>query len=709
MKFKHIFMVCIMIFVMLSNSGAPSFAYSEKTTHIKINAYATQQSGLDFILKQRFGFDGGIECKIKNKKVFLWIEEGGKDEDDTLSSDGAGVRYRKHFHDPLKPWGSAGLLAFFDSALSWALNFDDNPTTVDNKYSWAAARQYFYNSLIDDNPEDYYAKMFRALGQVMHLLSDGAVPSHVRDDAHPGMGLDYIYFCSKLAADLYEKWAEENYDKEQEGKINYTGRAVDPAIFSRADLSQVPSNPISALWDQNVYTGGNPSSTWVSDLGLAEFTNANFLSQDTKFGPYPHPDLLQLPVSTQIIEERTAEDGKIDRVYYILHPERGYRLASLTFLDYYHNSSGGDYGEDDAVWQDYAAELIPRAVGYSTALLNYFFRGTIEISAPDGFVYSIIDGSVSPQQFMHIKAKLKNITPDEEMLEGTLIAVAKYKKRTDYREDLLTDPPLKASREADFSYSVSESIPIQSLSALQPEDYTFDFSDDPIPAGITDLFLQVIFKGTLGGEKDIAVAVGMRDLNEPSHHVIWNSTDQIVYRDVLYTAEEVRTNFRSLADLDGDGVFNEIHEGEPYIDPYAFSKKMIFTKEDPETTPQPLIGYATVSGLPAGRYSRIIVLADLQNNEHAWLTSSINRPWYPPDVYEDEYYSFNMITAQENPNLPWSPSPLSPSDYTHRGVRQHYFLTEYYCLSTLGACSYLGAQRPGSLNPMPYPVTITFP
>ena len=83
---------------------------------------------------------------------------------------------------------------------------------------------------------------------------------------------------------------------------------------------------------------------------------------------------------------------------------------------------------DDNVHNTYAKELLPRAVGYSAGLLNYFFRGTLEITAPDTYVYSIIDGSSNPQQFTKIKAKVMNTTPNEQIQAGVLQAVAKYKK-----------------------------------------------------------------------------------------------------------------------------------------------------------------------------------------------------------------------------------------------------------------------------------------
>jgi hypothetical protein len=44
---------------------------------------------------------------------------------------------------------------------------------------------------------------------------------------------------------------------------------------------------------------------------------------------------------------------------------------------------------DDLVFQNYAAHLLPRASGYSAGLLDYFFRGRIEIAPPARFAYGL--------------------------------------------------------------------------------------------------------------------------------------------------------------------------------------------------------------------------------------------------------------------------------------------------------------------------------
>ncbi len=542
----------------------------------------------------------------------------------------------------------------------------------------------------------------------MHLVSDAAVPAHVRNDAHPAFG----WMDKSLEEDMYEKWASVNFDKENEFDkdgdkiITYTGYKVDPSIFSRYDDTQ-DYNPISALWDQNEYTRENPdlTVTWTSDIGLAEFTNANFFSQDTMVikeddRQYPNPDL-------QVLIEDNAhythvlgvvgEDGILDNVEYVTHPTQSYALATKSYL-----SDFDDYSmhlsEDDNVWQAYAAQLIPRAVGYSAALLDYFFRGNIEITAPDSFLYAIIDGA-DPHEFSQIKLKVKNTTPDEDMQAGSLIAVTRYKKRTDYREDLSTDPPQAISREAAFSYSVSAPIDIDGLSSTNPHPYTFDFSEHPIPAGITDLTLQVVFKGTLGNEKDIAVAVGMKDLYEPMHITTWNSTDYVYINDfsatgeyygVLATGQQIRdiSSLFNAADIDGDGVLNEVSEGEAYIDPHIMTRKLGFSPVGGSTGEY----QAVFEDLPPGRYGRVLVLMDAP-----LFNLKINSISVVPELDEDPSFEISAIVNQENEKF------QADQVYLFRGIQQHIWSARAWTIGSNAGIDF--ANWPPVENADPYPAS----
>jgi hypothetical protein len=347
---------------------------------------------------------------------------------------------------------------------------------------------------------------------------------------------------------------------------------------------------------------------------------------------------------------------------------------------------------DDECARNYAKKLLPRTIGYSAALLDYFFRGTLEISAPDAFLYSIIDGSRLPQKFSYIKAKVKNTTPKEkdeqgeaisyeEMGPGTLVAVAKYKKRTNYQPDLSADPPTPESREANFSYSVSLPIDIESLGTETATEFVFDFRYAPIPAGITDLYFQVVFKGTLGNESDDAIAVGMKDLNEPMHVVSWNCTDRFYLYGHLYTPQQIRSN-EKLLNLIPPG-FN--------IDPYNNLECGVafYLEEIPEYY------NAYTPSLPSARFSRIIVLTDAPSFNLFVALYSVSPP--------KESYSILTVDGvinQEDETGHFVPAPVS----TFRGVTAHFSsgLWNFY----LDNWGILSAPWPGPTSLYPVQTTI---
>lgn len=422
----------------------------------------------------------------------------------------------------------------FDSALIWAQRSDQS---LFGTYSWVNAREAYYQALTTGS-ESKFATTFLTLGQVMHLVSDMALPAHVRNDPH-------------LVSDPYEDWTTL-HSEDLPYASNYP---ISTAIFNYPATSTIAPLPISALWDKDIYYGFNPDPLWSMDAGLAEFTNANFLSQDS-FGQYTHPTFtdhgLLYEVKWHDRPTAISEDNKPDKPAYIWRLVGGqpkYRLAAANYFAIDTDDgivTGSNKTLDREVHKDYAKILIPRAMGYSTALLDYFFRGKIEITPPDRFVFGIIDdadfynpatGARNGEQvFTELQAKVRNIS-DDAIGSGTIQLVARYLRRNDYTPDLTNDPPQPASVQDEngqfYPYSTSVSLPIwiPSMSKTTATPYTFNFTASPIPAGITDLDLFVVFKGTLGKEVDKAVAVGrVAEMNEPFHYAVENSTEYEISR-----------------------------------------------------------------------------------------------------------------------------------------------------------------------------------
>ena len=132
-----------------------------------------------------------------------------------------------------------------------------SPTTLTGNYSWYDVRDYYYKALTlptKTEKDTYFAQTFRGLGQVMHLVQDASVPAHSRDDAH-------LFYN-------YEKFAEL-FAKEK-----------GIPTPSSSDFFTGTINNSASLIDTNQYNGGNPTITTGNNVGLSEYANANFFSEE---------------------------------------------------------------------------------------------------------------------------------------------------------------------------------------------------------------------------------------------------------------------------------------------------------------------------------------------------------------------------------------------------------------------------------------------
>jgi hypothetical protein len=706
------------------------FAYDDKKVHPLINEKATIKSvALAFTL-ENLGFTDGLDEKLQgtNERLSImeWLRKGGEDEDNPLLD----FPYTEHFHDPLKPWDQAGLdiplIWHWGSSVFWSQMSISATVSKKNLYSWPWAREKYYQALISGD-EKMFADTFSTLGRLTHLVSDLAVPAHVRNDSHPFKN----YVPPSWKTDPYEIWtAIEGNLKDEYFVVNPGSAAsVDVTIFNNAIPNSLAPVAVSALWDQDKYTEAlnNPGITLSETVGLAEYTNANFFSKDTIY-TYPNPskentytnsddaiDTIKFSnIKLNDIETIIEKNGVSSKRLYA-HAEDGdgekYKIASLGYFFAENTSTDGPNYEwddhildDNEVHADYAARLIPRAVGYSTALIDYFFRGTMEITPPDQFVYAVIDGGivdpdnsyvvengtiVDTQVFTKIKAKVRNISPFEKDAEGNpltyetigagnLIAVARYKRRNDYLPDLANDPPQADSRESIYSYSVSAPVSITSLVTATAQEYPFDFSENPIPASITDLTLQVVFRGILGDEQD-GIAVGMVDLNEPQHLTFWNDTDYFLLNGVPVKAED---------------------SNDPYVtDPYSLSEDLGFSAEDTNIDP-PVI--ATINSLPPGRYSRLIVLTDSDPTYYA-TNRVYTLPGNPVSVDYTVKYSMPIVINQKQIDGTWLFTPVS----SVRGISQHFRWNHIDHYPIFEYVDTLPAPTENELGA--YPVTISSP
>lgn len=355
----------------------------EVATHAAMIEGAGNSSTVDQKLRESLELDG-LDEAVERMTLREWLSRGAKNED-------AFPRFLNHFHNPLADWSEAGFTPIRgQSSILWG----QNPAQGFPGWSWLDVRGYFRDALTAPRPADRarsLARTFEGLGRLAHLVQDAASPAHTRDDPHRA------YNYESLVRDLESKGFTD--DEDDFRGLLARPIAPDPAWQALPADPRAPV-PIARLIDTDRFApGGDPGVTTERLIGLAEYTNVNFFSEDTVFDkafPYPtHSSVIEadfpivLATGTHVTRRYLAK---------VADGDSGYRLATVGFLRRYLQRYQLDPGRfrrrealDEAVYRDYAERLVPRAVGYSAALLDYFFRGSLDVDlvddpgAPGGF------------------------------------------------------------------------------------------------------------------------------------------------------------------------------------------------------------------------------------------------------------------------------------------------------------------------------------
>ena len=366
-------------------------------THRLINQRAAETSrAFDQYLRSKAGFAEGRETKLHGRTIRQWLEEGGVREDDSL-------RFLRHFHDPLKPWDAAGLdlvIDRHDSSVRWMQERHQGDLDTGGFWSWGDARRLYYQALTEPNAnyrEMLWADLFRAIGQIMHLVVDASVPEHTRNDPHALGGI--------TPTSSYEYWVSGQHPS-QAREDAFIARFLSAPIGFVPEILQlpVPSGehiarvPVARLIDADRYDGSNPGVTANPvdprapvSAGLAEIANANFYSENRFHGAYPSPTdngLIRVNLDTPA--------GRVRR-YFSRPAGRGLLPANPLRAECVSETYGTEPPPypcvDGAVWSQIAAHMLPRAVGYASGVLDYFFRGSLAVTGvewtPSGITLSV--------------------------------------------------------------------------------------------------------------------------------------------------------------------------------------------------------------------------------------------------------------------------------------------------------------------------------
>ena len=617
--------------------------------------------------------------------VRRWLMYGAIREDDNPNEDPAtpqdvetGLRRPlHHFFDPYfnRPLNVDKLYLIEPDprkSVDWGLGVRDsfaNPNLEEsprrNRFTIFDAREAMFRALTlkaytngmpaDVSPEaspaikealrqKYWTTAFRALGNVLHLNQDMAQPQHTRNEVHSGIKC-FEAACPTGHTSVYEKYINSRalkvgtFDSRAPFKVTVD---ITPPVLPLATAYVVPS--FSRYQD---YWSTAPKDPDVGGKGLADYSNRGFFTAAKNFGhseyPWPSNDARDYRIRTILPtrwEGSPLADATPVQMYYgdVRDKLLDIKTSDVPLTTYglwdqflMKKSAKPKYSLNRLNYDAMADLLLPRAVAYSAGLINFFFRGVIDIGLPDQGVFAVADHA-GDKGFTNIDAKIRNVTPSfvdpqknpqpQNMSSGTLFAVVRYHTDKQYEASLehvvgappcenatLVVNPVKLDASTDCRDGVEQivvSSPVTgfSLAAGGETSVEFDFKDSPVPFGITDVVLQVVYRGALGSETD-AVAVGTIDLSEPTYFTYQNASDYIHIGEHVYTRDQVNTNSTLLGQVQPQSCV-DYRQSPPHLvdgclDTFPIDLSVSFTDAK-----KPI---ANVEGLPSRRLVRI-----------AWLT-----------------------------------------------------------------------------------------
>jgi hypothetical protein len=557
----------------------------------------------------------------------VWLMYGAIREDDNPTEDPAtpqdvapGLRRPlHHFYDPAynRPLTSPYLLPL-DSDVhtnpDWAIGSKDSfgdPNAPEllrrNSFTVVDAREAMFRALtlMSDNGDGYvdfsngkdlvikqqwrqayWSTAFRALGDVLHLNQDMAQPQHTRNEAHSGQLCPTSRVCLGGHTSVYEKYINARALTQR----NFNSLA--PFHTTLDILNQafpLAAYPIPTFARYTDYWSTTPGDRATQGKGLADYSNRGFFTAGKNLGsseyPSPSSNTSDYQVRTVIPvrwDGTPTADNAPSHVYYGSVRDQlqdastpDVPLTSFGMWDQFlqAKSAAPDYTLNRINYDAMADLLLPRAVAYSAGLINFFFRGRIEIALPDEGVFALADHGVT-KGFTKLRAKITNATASfvdaqnnpqpQRMNGGTFFAVIRYHTDKQYVDSLDTvvgtspcddfasvvnPAKLDAStqcRDGVEQIIVSKPFTGIALDAGGQALVEFDFQNSPIPYAMTDVILQIVYRGPLGSETD-AVAVGTIDVSEPTYFTYHNATDYIHLGEHVYTRGEVDSNPQLLA------------------------------------------------------------------------------------------------------------------------------------------------------------------
>ena len=299
-----------------------------------------------------------------------WLRAGAVDEDDSLSATFA--RYRNHFYDPIpgapNNGGFTGFLAPLGllsglPAPDWSLE----PTAIAGQdHSHRDARTYLLNALVLPSKEERqrnFAKVFYTLGHVVHVIQDLAQPQHTRNDSH-------------ASGSLFEEFTNNAVLGREPGYVPPLSGAPAPMFPSVREFWVD-----QARFSNRNFVSSGPGKNFRFSMGT--WLPAEHYQNPKPFGVTEEVPIEQLPgIDPTIVSWCGANclmrfiSSKAEDSDPVVPRAATYSIftADLSIA----TAGAWQVSQNRFNFVGVHSHVLPRAVGYTAGVLDYFFRGQLD-------------------------------------------------------------------------------------------------------------------------------------------------------------------------------------------------------------------------------------------------------------------------------------------------------------------------------------------
>ena len=305
-------------------------------------------------------FPNGLNQVLGGRTVPRLVGDGSADEDSPF------WRPRHHFHDPTRNWDAAGLMWNGPDGMSsilWQQHASQGALGT-GYFAWGDAREHYRRALTDgtkaSRDQHWPRRSSRSDTSSISFKMPGHPPIRATTSTCPETTMLSTRGPTRPA--------------------NRRSPASTREISSCSTRRPCWCRPIrSRRWPIarfiDATDGARPLPDWGTDVGIAEYSNGKFFSDDRLFEAYAHP----APVSLESCDLSCDPGTQVCTGYLCFRAGQGetdYKVVRASALTAY-LMPGSDPAEpplDNPVLDDYGRKLFPRAIGYSVGLIDYFFR-----------------------------------------------------------------------------------------------------------------------------------------------------------------------------------------------------------------------------------------------------------------------------------------------------------------------------------------------